>query len=432
MHSEFNIRKFIGIAPGRLDVMGGIADYSGSLLLQMPIAEETVVTLVKRDDGVFMAHTDAEVALKEFNVDLIDLDADDLRSYGEQIKRRSGGDWAVYVLGCFRVLEDEKDLLWEGAEIHISSGVPAGKGVSSSAAIEVATMHAICKAYDLRLDPVELSLLAQKVENHVVGAACGLMDQLSVNLGLKNHLLPIICQPHEVFQPIPIPNNIRFVGLDSGVRHAVSAASYSDVRTAAFMGYTVAMMKSNKQISARPFGGYLANISLSEFNEQYAPLIPSSMTGREFLENFGVHIDPVTTVDPDTTYNLLACATHPVQENHRIQIFRDLLMSNPILGDLQLESAGKLMLESHEGYNSVGLGEPVTNRIVDMVMNWGIGRGIAGARISGGGGGGTVTMMITSDEGFGTMMKIKTTLEKETGKELKLFESSSDGAHYRN
>src|SRR6188768_3296329 len=102
MHSEFNIRKFIGIAPGRLDVMGGIADYSGSLLLQMPIAEETVVTLVKRDDGVFMAHTDAEVALKEFNVDLIDLDADDLRSYGEQIKRRSGGDWAVYVLGCFR------------------------------------------------------------------------------------------------------------------------------------------------------------------------------------------------------------------------------------------------------------------------------------------------------------------------------------------
>jgi L-arabinokinase len=89
------------------------------------------------------------------------------------------------------------------------------------------------------------------------------------------------------------------------------------------------------------------------------------------------------------------------------------------------------MLESHDGYNDVGLGESVTNRIVELVRSLGLGQGIAGARISGGGSGGTVAMMVTSDEGYHVMMRIKSMVEDETGKLLKLFEGSSDGAHYQ-
>jgi L-arabinokinase len=88
------------------------------------------------------------------------------------------------------------------------------------------------------------------------------------------------------------------------------------------------------------------------------------------------------------------------------------------------------MLGSHQGYNDVGLGEAVTSRIVDLVKLWGIGHGLPGARISGGGSGGTVTMMVTSDEGYEVMMRIKHRIESETGKALKLFEGSSDGANF--
>ncbi|MFN9784633.1 MAG: galactokinase family protein, partial [Sphingobacteriales bacterium] len=134
---------FIGIAPGRLDVMGGIADYSGSLLLQMPIAEETRVSLMPSTDGVFTASTDAIVQHQQFSISLDQLKGLTLHEIGDQIKQLPGGDWAVYVLGCFKVLEQAIGLQWEGATVFVESSVPAGKGVSSSAAIEVATMHAI-------------------------------------------------------------------------------------------------------------------------------------------------------------------------------------------------------------------------------------------------------------------------------------------------
>jgi L-arabinokinase len=192
------------------------------------------------------------------------------------------------------------------------------------------------------------------------------------------------------------------------------------------MGYVIAMTEAGLSLEERPYGGYLANISLDEFMDRFLPLIPETISGQQYLDKYHMHIDPATTVSSSTLYKPRACALHPVQENHRIRIFRQGIMSN---GDMAL--LGKLMLGSHEGYTSVGLGEPVTNRIVDLVRQWGLGHGIAGARISGGGSGGTVTLMVTSDEGYDVVLRIKANLEAQTGKSLKLFEGSSNGAHYR-
>lgn len=416
----------VGVSPGRLDVMGGIADYSGSLLLQMPIAEETRVSLLPASDGLFVASTDSVVPHEQFSIALQELLDLPLREYGDQVRNKPGGDWAVYVLGCFKVLEQAIGFKWNGARVMVTSTVPAGKGVSSSAAIEVATMHAIQRAYHLTIPPLNLALLSQQVENQVVGAACGLMDQLSVNFGKKDHLLPLVCRPCSVFEPIPIPKGIRFIGLDSGVRHAVSGASYGDVRTAAFMGFVIAMQEAGIDPAHSPYQGYLANIPLVEFQEKFVDLIPVQISGRDFLDRYHNHLDSATTVDPDRIYYPRAAASHPVQEHHRIQEFLRILQQG---GDP--EEAGRLMLASHAGYQNVGLGEAVTDRIVDLVRARGIGHGIAGARISGGGSGGTVTMMLTSEEGYAVMQWIRHQLETETGKSLKIFEGSSDGAHHR-
>jgi galactokinase len=85
-----------------------------------------------------------------------------------------------------------------GANILIASRVPPGKGVSSSAALEVAVMQAVTKAFDIDIEARDKALLCQKVENLVAGAPCGVMDQMTAVFGEANRLLLLLCQPAEI------------------------------------------------------------------------------------------------------------------------------------------------------------------------------------------------------------------------------------------
>src|SRR4051812_2875683 len=197
---------FVTRAPGRLDVMGGIADYSGSLMLELPITEATLVALQRRDDlSVRIASVTSGVAgsILNFELRLADFeDAGRVVSYEqarESFQSRPENHWAAYVVGCFLVLMRERQIKFtQGARILISSSVPFGKGVSSSAALEVATMRAVAAAFDISLESREVALLCQNVENLVAGAPCGVMDQMSVTFGEANRLLALLCQPAEL------------------------------------------------------------------------------------------------------------------------------------------------------------------------------------------------------------------------------------------
>src|SRR5437016_9203631 len=94
----------------------------------------------------------------------------------------------------------------EGAHILIKSTVPEGKGVSSSAALEVASLQALAAAYELEISAPELALLCQKVENAIVGAPCGVMHQMAVACGDRNRLLKLLCQQAELKGTIPLPD----------------------------------------------------------------------------------------------------------------------------------------------------------------------------------------------------------------------------------
>merc|ERR1712034_111754 len=87
--------------------------------------------------------------------------------------------------------------------------------------------------------PRDLGLLAQKVENYVVGAPCGVMDQMASLLGRKDKLLALLCQPAEVLGFVKIPGSVAVWGVDSGIRHAVSGADYGSVRVGAKMGFAM-------------------------------------------------------------------------------------------------------------------------------------------------------------------------------------------------
>jgi galactokinase len=434
-------------APGRMDVMGGIADYSGSLLLQMPIKQTTSVSIQKRNDGVFNFRTQlTKKKTDDFTINISELVDRSLEEAGKIIKSKQGGDWAVYVLGCFLVLQKENNIDLPGANVFIESNVPWGKGVSSSAALEVATMNALNHLYQLSLGKEELAVLAQMAENLVAGAPCGLMDQLSSHLGQKNKLLPLICQPHQVDKAISIPRGINFSGIDSGIRHAVSGASYSDVRAAAFMSYTIIALNEGATVeeldeartsgdwSKLPFKGFLANIPIWVFEEKYISLLPKEISGKDFLAQYKLSIDTVTNIDEDKIYNPLVCGSHPVYENGRVNEFKTLLKNFKKQDDKQVSliQMGNLMMQSHESYSAVGLGNEYTDKIVEMIRDTGPVRGVFGARVSGGGNGGTVCILSYGKDGKNVVKEIYRKYKQIKKQKLFFFSGSSQGAYSLN
>ncbi len=437
-NSSVILQKFFGndqtltqaTSPGRMDVMGGIADYSGSMVLQMPIKEKATVTIGIRNYNQLHIKSRDIAQNNEVYIDLDEL-PNDYEAAKQYLQQIDGGEWASYIVGCYLVLSNEKKVKLGGLDILVESSVPVGKGVSSSAAIEVATLKAIAELFSFDFQGTELPKFAQKAENLVVGAPCGLMDQLASFFGEKNKLLPILCQPDKTFDLVEIPENLYFVGIDSGVRHSVGGASYGEVRTAAFMGYSIIAQKSgipkekilelnNEEI---PFNGFLSNITPSMFESNFARSL-NSMYGKDFIHDFGGVTDKLSAIKADVFYNINACTQHPIYENHRVSTFLELLknLSHQNHSTL-LPLMGELMYQSHESYNKCGLGNEMTDKIVRMARIKGYESGIYGAKITGGGSGGTVCLMVYGEKGFNSAKELFAEYQNQTNQqELVFFE----------
>lgn len=236
-------------APGRLDLMGGIADYSGSLVLQYPI-REAIFAAVQKDSApvVRVVSLSSETEdFRAFEISLEELKKRDYRTAREFFQAQAENHWAAYVVGVFAVLSRALNINFAtGARVFISSNVPEGKGVSSSAALEVATMQAVQEAFDLNLNARDLALWCQKTENEIVGAPCGVMDQMVSACGEENRLLALLCQPAELKGTIRLSEEIEIWGIDSGIRHSVAGADYGSVRAGAFMGFRSCLKTQNK------------------------------------------------------------------------------------------------------------------------------------------------------------------------------------------
>jgi galactokinase len=363
---------FVARAPGRLDVMGGIADYSGSLVLQMPIAEATLAAVQQTDDQTITIISVAGDDERYFSIGLSRLLTAEYRDTRKLFRHPE--NWAAYACGAFNVLNRERAIEFStGAKIFISSDVPIGKGVSSSAALEIAVMLAVCAAFDIAVEPREMALLCQKLENELVGAPCGVMDQIASNCGAENALISLLCQPAEIQSTIRIPDNIKFWGIDSGVKHAVAGSDYSTVRIGAFMGYRIIGELAGLECRSVRTGlvaiedvrwkGYLCNVTPAEY-DKLSSKIPTEISGSKFLEKYTGTTDTVTKIDPEKVYPVRAATEHAVYEHSRVTEFAE-LMGN-MQGDRQSERMGELMFESHGSYAACRLTEPGTDRLVEL------------------------------------------------------------------
>ncbi|KAG2699813.1 hypothetical protein I3760_07G206200 [Carya illinoinensis] len=474
---------FVARAPGRLDVMGGIADYSGSLVLQLPIREACHVAVQRNHPSKHRLwnHALARQQAKgqgltpvleivsygselsnrgpTFDMDLADfMDGEQPMSY-EKAKKYFARDpsqkWAAYVAGTILVLMTELGVRFENSiSMLVSSAVPEGKGVSSSAAVEVASMSALSAAHGLSISARDLALLCQKVENHIVGAPCGVMDQMTSACGEANKLLAMVCQPAEIVGLVEIPSHIRFWGIDSGIRHSVGGADYGSVRIGAFMGRKMIKSiassmfsqslpsSSGENIDELEDGGvelieaeasldYLCNLSPHRYEAFYAKMLPESMLGEKFLEKYADHNDSVTVIDPKRNYGVTAAAKHPIYENFRVKAFKALLTS--ATSDEQLTALGELLYQCHYSYSACGLGSDGTDRLAKLVQAMQHSKSddgtLYGAKITGGGSGGTVCVVgkncLRSSQ---QIIEIQQRYKNATGYLPFVFEGSSPGA----
>src|SRR5438874_1173766 len=425
-------------APGRLDLMGGIADYSGSLVLQWPI-ESAVHLAIQRHGGKRLRIASVPEATNKtarlFEINLDELLGSDYSTLRARFSDEPENHWAAYIAGAIPVLVREWNASFsEGADLVVRSAVPEGKGVSSSAALEVATMQALAAAYELKISAPEMALLCQKVENLLVGAPCGVMDQMTAACGEANRLLELLCQPSDLKGTVSLPDELEIWGIDSGIRHSVGGADYRTVRTAAFMGYRIIAELaglSSKQIDARHlviddqrWNGYLANISPEEFQREYSAQIPERISGQKFLDDYEGITDTVTSVDPSVEYPVLAATRHPIHEHARVNSFAAILKD--WRGDEQARHLGELMYESHESYSRCGLGSDGTDALVALVRETAA-DDLYGAKVTGGGSGGTVAVLGASGAGD-AVCKIAARYREQTGYEPAIISGSSPGS----
>src|SRR5579871_3542318 len=228
--------------PARLDVMGGIADYSGSNVCEAVLGRGVLIALQSRTDRTLRIRT-MQVGPRNLPVETrIPLDyfasGEGLASYADVRALCHANplvNWASYVGGTiFTLLKEESVKLPYGFSLLLLSAVPMNVGIGSSAAVEVGTLCCVAAYLGLDLAPLRLARLAQMAENHAVGAPCGIMDQIAIASGREGTLTHILCRPGEVRGEIPVPAGTAFVGINSMVRHSVSGNPYADTRIGAF------------------------------------------------------------------------------------------------------------------------------------------------------------------------------------------------------
>lgn len=407
----------ISRAPGRLDLMGGNDDYTGGLVFECTIAEATFVATQVTPSGASSASPTIVVRNRQLSetdaivpVSLLTeaVKASHPAQYlAQQLKQQFPETrWPLYVFGVllWLVMRYPTTMFSNGHGLHVLiwTQVPLNRGVSSSASVEVAVMKAAAFAFGLALHGELLATACQWAENEVCSSACGLMDQMAVTLGKP--FMAMRCQPAVILPAPPLPSDLTVYALDSGVSHEVSGVEYEAARAAAFMGYKIictlegleTVLDTHGEIARytdRKYQGYLANLSPSAFAREFEHRLPETMTGHDYLQTYGIHVDPATPVLPEHVYHIRANTRYAVNENNRVTVFSQLLKGCEA-GDYETYAQlGELMYQSHDAYTECGLGSTATSLIVDLVRSLGPASGLFGAKITGGGAGGTVAIL---------------------------------------
>jgi galactokinase len=372
MHRErFGAEPAIFVGPGRVNIIGEHTDYAEGFVMPAAINFATLAGISPRNDGKIVVYSENQGEEKNF-------DAAALPAKGTK-------HWTDYPLGVVSILAGEGHKI-PAFSLSIWSDVPLASGLSSSAALEVATALAVLSLVGASYPGPKLAKLCQRAENEFVGANCGIMDQfISVN-GKKDHALLLDCRTLE-FKLAPIPSHVALVIANTMVKHSVAGGDYPTRRRESEAGCAVIA-------SHRPGVPFLRDATLED------------------LEKWGSEMAPKSYLR----------SKHVISENLRTVAACEALLK----GDMK--ELGRLMGEAHRSYSQDFEGSCVeADTMVELAQNL---PGLIGARLTGGGFGGCTVNLVEQTEAARFAEALGKRYAEKTGIKPEIHIChASDGAH---
>lgn len=325
-------------APGRVNLIGEHTDYNDGFVMPAAIDLSVFARVWPREDRKL------EIRSENFD-DTIEFDLDE-----ENPAPRK--HWSDYAVGVAVMLERAGHRL-RGAHLQLRGEVPVGSGLSSSAAVEVATACALTANSDLSIDNRELALLCQKAENEFVGARVGIMDQFTSLFGQAQRALLLDCRSLD-FKLLPLPDTVKLVICNTMVKHELASSAYNERRAQCEAG-------------VRHLAQFLPNVTALR-----------DVT-IEQLQQFGRDL-------PEVVYRR---CRHVITENARV------LAAAEALDQDDLRRFGELMAESHRSLrDDYEVSSSELDLMVDLAREV---EGVFGARMTGGGFGGSTVNLVDVD-----------------------------------
>ena len=357
-------------APGRVNLIGEHTDYNDGFVLPSAIGFYCHVAISPRkDDKLVLQST-------EFG--------EKLQFTASSLPKKKVGAWCDYVLGVADQLA-RLGMTFGGADVLVHGEVPVGAGLSSSAALEVASTLAFLSLAGKSLPPKEIATLCQRGENEFVGARVGIMDQFVSCHGKAGHAVLLDCRSLE-YDLVPIPEQVQLVICNTMVKHELSGGEYNQRRAQCEEGVRI-LAKSNPAIRA------LRDVTVRE------------------LES---HKGEMT----DVVYRR---CLHVVQEDERVVATKGLLRAGDLAG------VGKLMLESHASLRDL---YEVSCRELDVMVDAARDLpGWIGGRMTGGGFGGCTVNLVERSRAQAFAGEIAENYRRATGIKPDVYVcSAADGA----
>jgi len=206
-------------APGRVNLLGEHTDYNDGFMLPIATPQRTTVSMAIGDEPGFRFYSATLGSEARFGGG-----GGDSNNPGEDAPT----GFARYIFGCIRLL-GERGVAVPGLRVHVDSNVPLGTGLSSSAALEVATLRALRSLLAVELDDVALALLAQQAEIQYAGVNCGVMDQMASSLADAENMLFLDARTLAT-RILPLPAAAEIIVIDSGVARTLEASKYNERR----------------------------------------------------------------------------------------------------------------------------------------------------------------------------------------------------------
>ncbi|MGC8874542.1 MAG: galactokinase [Chloroflexia bacterium] len=357
-------------APGRVDLMGSHTDYNQGFVLTLPIRRDTWIAARPRSDRI--------VRVRSLNLEGESRFALDAIEHDEQHR------WADYVRGVAAVLREE-GLPLVGFDGLVHSTVPISSGLSSSAALEVATAVLFRTLGGWEIGPLRLALLCQRAENEFVGMNCGILDQYTSLLGQEGCALLLDCRAlsHQV---VPLPARLSVVICDTRSRRELTGSEYGQRR---------AQCEEGVRLLARYLPGIAAlrDVSPEQF-QKYEPTLPPVIARR---------------------------CRFVIEENERVLRMADALLSD------DREWIHRLMMASFAGARDLyEISSPEMNAMIQAMEG---APGVVGARQAGAGFGGCMVALVEPEQVPDFAQAVRQKYRATTGIEPEIYpEGAGAGA----